>query len=300
MSDNAGNRARRLALHAEGQRLHDEGRDDDAIEKYREAIAAEPAGAASSHYNIGLIHKYRMEWQASFDANLASYTLDPESESTRWNLAIAATALHDWPSARRAWADQGIVLDGEGPIASDFGQTPVRLNPDGNGEVVWARRIDPVRARIENVPLPDSGYCCGDIVLHDGAGVGYRQLGERKAPVFNVFCVFAPSPLSTFELLIDAQDAAAVAALIAQLAAAGLHGEDWSDSVQAICRQCSEGVPHDHVEAPVEALWQTSRRLGIASASSEAIELVLGKWQAGGGTVGTLTCALAADEFVEN
>lgn len=291
--------ARRLALHDEAQALHDEGREDEAILKYREAIAADPAGAASSYYNIGLIHKYRKQWQASFDANLRANTLDPDDESARWNLAIAATALKDWGVARRAWADQGLKLDGEGPIAADFGQTPVRLDPDGRGEVVWARRIDPVRARIENIPLAESGFCCGDVVLHDGAPTGQREFNGRSYSVFNVLELFEPSPLSTFELCIDAPDAATAGRLVDHLKQADMHVEDWTASVHVICKRCSEGVPHEHEHDAGETAWQTARRIGIAAVSQEQIDAALAAWQADGGAAGTVECVLAADEFEE-
>ena len=135
------------------------------------AIKADPE-KSESHYNLGLIYKYRNDWGNSRAYNRRACELDPQDEAARWNLAIAATALRDWKTARLAWHDQGLHFDSdEGPINSDFGQTPVRLNPDGSTEVVWARRIDPVRARIENVPMAASGYRCGDIVLHDGAAV---------------------------------------------------------------------------------------------------------------------------------
>lgn len=286
---------RRQALHDAAEALSNEGRDDEAIATYHEAIAADPDGAMYCHYNIGLIYKYRKQWQESFDANERAYALGPDNVAARWNLAIAATALRDWGTARRAWADQGIALEGEGPINSDFGQTPVRLDPDGAGEVVWARRIDPVRARIENIPLPESGYCCGDVVLHDGAPVGQREFGGRIYSVFNVLELFEPSPLSTFELLIEAADAGVVARLNAALQEAGLHCEDWTATVNVICRQCSEGVPHEHEDAPAEEVWQSARRLGIAALSQAAVEAVLQAWPA----AGALTCVLAADDFEE-
>ena len=147
-----------------------------------EVLALDPHRPATL-YNIGLIHKYRGEWDESLLFNQRSVELDPTDESANWNLAIAATALRDWQTARAVWKRLKISLgDGEGPIEADFGQAPVRLNPDTNAEVVWARRIDPVRAKIENIPYPDSGFRFGDVVLHDGAAVGTREAGGREYP----------------------------------------------------------------------------------------------------------------------
>jgi hypothetical protein len=90
------------------------------------------------------------------------------------------------------------IGEGEGPIEANFGSTPVRLNPDAGAEVVWAQRICPVRARINNVPWPESGFRHGDVVLHDGAAVGYRLSDGQEKPVFNAFELFERSPFATF------------------------------------------------------------------------------------------------------
>src|SRR5690606_30084312 len=111
---------------------------------------------------------------------------DEKSQAPYWNAAIAATGLGDWPEARKLWAACGIKIpEGEGPIEDDYGIAVVRLNPWHGGETVFARRIDPARARLLNVPLQESGHRFGDIVLHDGAATGHRFDGQREVPVFN-------------------------------------------------------------------------------------------------------------------
>lgn len=277
--------------------LHDAGKCDEAIATYKMAIEAAPKWPAS-YYNIGLIYKYRNEWRNSLDFNRRAYELDPQDEAARWNLAIAATALRDWETARLAWKDQGLTFDSDaGPINSDFGQTPVRLNPDDDAEVVWARRIDPVRARIENIPYPESGYRCGDIVLHDGAPVGYRMLGERECAVFNVLELFEPSSLSTFALLIDLDTPDAAEQLLEQFSAAKIDVEDWTASFRILCKQCSEGRPHeqhDHHGDEQPGEWEVRRHIGIAAASSYEIDAVLKAWAGPGASTLRLTCELAA------
>ena len=284
-------------LHDAASELNDAGKGDEAIATYKLAIEADPE-KSESYYNIGLIYKYRRAWSDSLEFNRRAYALDAGDEAARWNLAIAATALRDWKTARLAWHDQGLTFDSdEGPISANFGQTPVRLNPDGNAEVVWARRIDPVRARIENVPMPESGYRCGDIVLHDGAAVGYRMLGERECPVFNVLELFAPSNLSTFELHIDLATPEAVEELVERLAAAKIDAEDWTASFQMLCKQCSEGRPHaqhDHRGNDEAEGWKLRRRIGIAALSLNAINDVLKAWNGPGTSTLQLACRLAA------
>jgi hypothetical protein len=266
-------------LHEAAQSLSDEGRDEEALRKYEEALQLDPS-RSSSWYNSGLIYKYRKDWSNSYRCNLQAYTLAPDDEASRWNLAIAATALRDWKTARSAWADNGIELEGtEGPINMDFGPTPVRLNPDGDAEVVWAERIDPVRAVLRSIPFPDSGFRCGDIVLHDGAGVGTRTSGGRQYMVFNVFELFEASRLSTYCMVVDGATAKIMQLLENAFAAADLPFEDWTSNVRTLCRACSEGSPHQHCdqEGGEKTDWNPERTVGIAALTYESITVVLDK-----------------------
>ncbi len=269
-------------LHVAAQALEEKGLDDEAIEKYKEAIKLNPE-KSESYYNIGLIYKSRNDWQNSFEFNKKANELDPDDEAARWNLAIAATALRDWLTVRRAWKDQGLDIDNaEGPIELDFGLTPVRLNPNENGEVVLARRIDPVRARIGSIPLPDSNFCCGDIVLHDGAAVGYRMLGERKCAVFNVMELYEASKLSTFQLLINMPTQIHVDDLSKTFGASGIEMEDWTSNIRSLCKACSEGDPHDHHDHEEHQEWKSERKIGIAATSIAQVDEILQRWISNG------------------
>ena len=267
-------------LLAAGLALSEAGREDEAIDKYKEAIAIDPT-RSSIYYNIGLIYKYRNAWVDSFAWNSKAYELDRESEAARWNLAIAATALRNWAVARQAWADNLISLRdaGHGPIDDNFGKTPVRLHPDAEAEVVWANRIDPVRASIVSIPFPESGFRYGDVVLHDGAGVGTRTSDGKEYSVFNVLELFEPSVLSTFRLDFEAASPDVADVLCQAFDDAGITVEDWTANVVTLCKQCSEGTPHEHTEASREdAGWKPERMMGIAAASFEDIEAVLDAW----------------------
>jgi len=264
-------------LHILAQKLEDEGRSEEAIETYGEALALHPM-KAESHYNLGLIYKYRCDWRNSFICNQAAHRIRPTDQATRWNLAIAATAVRDWCIARQMWTEEGIALDGEGPIEADFGITPVRLNAENDGEVVWGRRIDPVRIRISNIPWPNSGFHYGDIVLHDGAPVGSRLHHDRQYGVFNVLELFERSPFSTIEAEIEIAHDAALAVLEVSLVEQACAMEDWTENVRPICRQCSEGLPHEHHVIEDQPLFRARRRIGIAARSMQAIEDVLNEW----------------------
>lgn len=270
-------RARKL--HAEGQALSESGDQDGALARYNEALALDPA-RPETHYNIGLIYKYRRQWRESFASNQRAVELAPDDEAANWNLAIAATALRDWTVARRVWILLGVkIAPGEGPIEDDFGSTPVRLNPDGDAEVVWARRVCPVRARVVNVPWPESGFRHGDILLHDGAAVGYRLDAEgREKPVFNVFELFEESKFTTFVANIIAPAAADIEALIACCDEVDVACEDWS-TVRILCKACSEGRPHDtHDHEAKQDEWSPERRIGLATMSAASVRQALDQW----------------------
>jgi len=265
--------------HDLGMALSEQGKDQEAVDAYLKAIALDP-GRSTSYYNIGLIYKYQGEWEKSFEYNAKAYELDPEDEAARWNLAIAATALRRWDIAREAWKDNGIELEGEsGPINMDFGMTPVRLNSDDNGEVVWATRIDPVRARIDSVPYKESGFKHGDIVLHDGAAVGYREVNEREYPVFNVLELFESSNYLTAIALVVISSDEDIKVLEEIFSESKHDFEDWTTNIRTICRQCSEGRPHEHHDEELAKEWLAERTLGIAVYDSEPIMPLFDQWQ---------------------
>lgn len=273
------NKRRAQILHDQGQILSSEGKDQDAIDAYLKALQLDP-DKPESYYNIGLIYKYQGDWVKSLKYNAKAYELDPQDESTRWNLAIAATALREWVIVRSAWKDNGITLDGEsGPIDMYFGMTPVRLNPASSGEVVWATRIDPVRARIDSVPYRESGFTYGDIVLHDGAAVGYRKVRDKEYPVFNVLELFESSDFTTATATVEIASEDDLKVLEEVFSNSQHIFEDWTRSIRTICRQCSEGKPHDHHDDDLAKQWSSNRTLGIAVFKGEPVSPLFDRWQ---------------------
>ena len=245
---------------------------------------------SSYHYMQGLTAKNRLDWHTALAANLrAIECAEAFDEAAHWNAAIAATALHDWHTARRMWAACGIsVPEGEGEICADFGIAVIRLNPWANGETVYARRIDPVRAQIINVPLPESGWRFGDIALHDGAPTGTRPSpdGQGEVHVFNAFERWRPSETPTHTAFVRSPVAADAQAIAALLNEHGWHSEDWTQSLRYICLRCSYGIPHEHTDAAPSVeqadTWQTERSIGIAAPAAQSAELetALQNWAA--------------------
>lgn len=295
MSDRNARQEQANRLHAEGMALSDAGDTSGALAKYRAALELD-LDRPSTLYNVGLIYKYQSSWKESFRFNKQAYELRPDDEATAWNLAIAATALHDWRTARSIWSTLGIkITPGDSPVEDDFGITPVRLNSDNDGEVVWSKRIDPVRARLTSIPYADSGFRYGDMVLHDGAPVGYRTHGGQEFAVFNVLQLFEPSRFSTYEADIVAQSPTDIEALERICDDSGTAMEDWSGSVRILCRACSEGRPHEHDDSnKKEEEWKAERRIALAAISEFEIQRIFDAWSDGDRSVTAWRPTLAA------
>lgn len=256
-------------------------------------LAAGPAHSAL-HYMLGLIAKYQRDWVASQQHNLCALPLydDPaDAEAAHWNAAIAATALGDHDEARRQWAACGIELPaGDGAIERHFGVAGLRLDAWDRGETVFARRIDPVRACIINVPLPDGGHRYGDIVLHDGAAAGERLFHQSRVPVFNALQRLHASEFHSYAVFVRCTERDALAELL-DLRVPGIGAiEDWTDSISHLCLRCSYGAPHDrsgpghgsHDTQDRPRTWHPERNLGVAAQGRVSVQRLLERWKAGG------------------
>ncbi|MEU0062764.1 tetratricopeptide repeat protein [Streptomyces albidoflavus] len=274
-----------------------DGRYEDAGALLTRAADLEP-WLSESWFNLALLHKFRHDWEQARTAGLRAVALlDRDTGAPDWwNVGIAATALQDWPLARRAWQAYGLKIPGDAaasgePSGMGLGSAAVRISPEGEAEVVWGRRLDPARIEVQSIPLPSSGRRWGEVILHDGVPHGERTtaLGDTY-PVFDEIELWAPSPVPTWVVLLEAQAPADRDALELLAADAGFAAEDWSSSVRLLCRTCSESRmpsdegggerhvdPHDHSEpghpGPLGHrttsgegdLWVPERECGIAA-----------------------------------
>lgn len=230
-----------------------DGRYEDAGALLTRAADLEP-WLSESWFNLALLHKFRHDWEQARAAGLRAVALlDRESGAPDWwNVGIAATALQDWPLARRAWQAYGLKVPGGAtaagePTGMDLGSAAVRLSPEGEAEVVWGRRLDPARMEVLSIPLPSSGRRWGEVVLHDGVPHGERTTAAGHSyPVFDEIELWAPSPVPTWVVLLEAATEADRDALEQLASDAGFAAEDWSSSVRLLCRMCSESrMPSD-------------------------------------------------------
>ncbi|WP_406837054.1 tetratricopeptide repeat protein [Streptomyces sp. AHU1] len=194
-------------------------------------------------YDAALAHKFLRNWDKALDLGREAAARSPrgEGDPAYWNLGIAATILRDWTTARDAWDGFGIELpEGEGEIAGRFGAACVRLDTDGEREVVWIERLCPARGRVVNVPVT-GGRRYGEIVVHDGEPKGERVYDGTTFPVFDELALFEPSPLPTLEVTVAAGEASDLEALLALFTEHGF-GAEPASAVRMLCACCSEGT----------------------------------------------------------
>jgi hypothetical protein len=265
----------------------DDGDLPEARERFDAVLATSP-NDPTHHYMQGLVCKYLRDWPRSLHHNLRSLALraaagDADDEATRWNVAIAATALGDWSEARRQWAACGIeVPEGDGPIHGNLGVISLRLDPWDRGETVFARRIDPVRAQIINVPLLESGYRYGDIVLHDGAATGERRFHQSRVPVLNALQRIFVSEYPTFAAFVTCARREDLDALIEMRGPGIAYIEDWTESIRHLCLRCAYGTPHRHPvgeDAAIPTEWRSQRSLGVAAQSRRSVLRLIERWK---------------------
>jgi tetratricopeptide (TPR) repeat protein len=259
--------------------LEKEGKIKESIEVYLETIKVAPLWA-TPYYNLGLMYKYRGDWEKSLAYNEKAVRLDPVDKPSIWNWAIAATALKDWKTARKAWRKFGIPIpqgDEDAELRMSIGTTPVRLVE--NKEVIWVTRIDPARAIIDNVPTPESKRRYKDIVLNDGAPNGMRTYGGRDFPVFDEIELFEASNYSTFSAWVSVLRPQSLEILEKAVEEKDCGFENWTQTIRYVCKQCSEGKPHEHHDKGMSKQVETGHyHLGLAAKTEVDLRHILRTW----------------------
>lgn len=240
-----------------------------------EAKAVFGPGATELWFDAALAYKNLRDWPRAleFGYKAAGFLAHGASEPAWWNLGIAATALGRWDVAREAWSAYGVrVPSGTGEVRMDYGMTPVRLDPKGVGEVVWAHRICPARAIIQSIPMScDRRF--GDVVLHDGKPSGQRIVRGRTFAVLDEIQVLESSEMPTWKVYVNA-DKTACKRLLSLFATQDYCAEATSN-VKPLCTCCSAGNVEQHV---VEAANVDQREFWLA-APEETVHSILKSWR---------------------
>jgi hypothetical protein len=271
---------RAVQLNEKGRRFMDNGELALAASSFQAAVEADPR-CSPAWFNLGLVYKQERNWAASLEANTRAMALakDLKEEPACWNAGIAATALRRWDEARKAWAQYGVSIpDGTGPIEMGPAITPIRIAPSDNAEIVWCSRLDPARARIENIPTPESQHRWHDIVLHDGVPNGERISGGQTFFVFDELERWEPSETPTLETPVMCGRQEDSEALVSKFGDAGFAAEDWIGNIRILCAACDKGAIHEIHDAG--SRWKPDRLFGIA-APLEVADMLLGVWRDG-------------------
>ncbi len=255
----------------------DNGDKDGAIRIY-EKILFEREDWATVHYNLGLIYKYRNDWDKSYHHNKRAAELDPKIEPAQWNLGIAATMLTDWKLARQCWNFFGMeyeIIDED--TAGKLSDVCIRISSNAEAETVWAIRICPARAIIKNIPLPESEHRFKDMVLNDGAANGHRMSEGKGYPVLDEIQHLSSSDYQTYSIKCKPISDAHFEDLQQRCWKSDIAIENWTTSVRMLCKQCSEGKPHEHHDRELKK-DNDEFRIALATTSQGKLISVLEAW----------------------
>ena len=171
-----------------------------ASQSFRLAARLAPSWE-TPHFYLGLIARQTGDWEVSFQSNQKAVALAGwPSDQALWNLGIAATAVHNWAEARRAWRSYGFdIPEGQGELTMEMDPVCLRLNPLANSVLVWGQRIDPARSIITSVPIPGCNHHYHDVILHEGESSGVLEAEDGRAiGVFNALKIWKRSEYATF------------------------------------------------------------------------------------------------------
>lgn len=176
-------------------------RDAEAQEAFGRALALDPE---NGHwwFDAGLLHKWRGRFDEGLSANLRARAYLGETRAVQWNIAICATAVGKGDVATAAWKQLGVpvtlaptrmpYVEGLPPvqlrvISRGAGIAPRASFPDhARGfEVVWVAPLSPCHGVVASPTFRDAPIDYGDLVLWDGAPVGFGGTDENpKVPRF--------------------------------------------------------------------------------------------------------------------
>lgn len=195
-----------------------------AIKLYKRLIKLAPDWSPP-YARLSFIYKYRRDWKPALHYSKKTVVLEPGHQMAWWTIGIASTALKKWRMARRVWKKFGYD-----PQQRSKTPLSVRLQYQGQFELLWARSIDPARAMIENIPHPASGRRYHDLVLIDSVVAGHQVVERKRFPVYDELGLFKPSLFHTYSCILHTTDAEAVGQLESICRKAGLGFENWSNA----------------------------------------------------------------------
>ena len=244
--------------------------DDEALRMMQKAIALDPENG-ESWFKLGLLHKWRGRWNEGVEAYQRARALGSDSEGTKWNLAICATGAGDYDLAIEVSRELGIKIDrgADGLPFGSFAPVQVRVSTLGEGinpaahipgvernfENMWVERHSLCHGKIVNASIYELPVDYGDIVLWDGAPVGYRVDGEERVPRFPLLQRLQTGAYRRYWFLATQPHGGALEKVNEQLP-----GETQfyvhEEQVNMLCGECARGetVAHDHARTEASTI----------------------------------------------
>ena len=229
---------------------------------------------------LSSVYKGRNEWKPALHYSQKAIEHNPFNETTWENLALAATALESWKTARHAWNQLGFRLkDSEEEIYLDLGLIPVRLNPSTQPEIVEAVRIDPARATIESIPQPSSGRRFKDIILLNSKPNKDFILHGKKLSVFDELGLLKPSRWRTYAAVLQTTSQDDVETLAHLCRTAELGFDNWSNAARFFQSNLHPKVIEYYDQTIFGKLDKGAFIVALAAQREEDIIEVLKNWE---------------------
>ena len=229
-----------------------------AVKLYKQAARFAP-NWSEPHQRLGRLYGRRAEWKPCLHYSQRAVELDPNGATDSWqDLALAATALKRWRTARLAWNKLGYSFRLEDRALNlDMGLVALQLrHPNGNLEIVWARAVDPARAVLDSVPHPGGEFRHGDLVLHDREPCGYRTVRGGTVVVYEAREILRRGHRQTFAALLLTANRRHLETLDRLCLDAEVGFDNWSGAIRQMTSRERAGLPEyfgrETLPAPTE------------------------------------------------
>lgn len=247
--------------------------DDAALAAMESALRLDPENA-SLHYKLGLLHKWRGRWAEGVRANQRVIELGYEGQAVRWNLAICATGAGDHALAGALMQELGMKgrIGEDGRFVGTFDAVQVRVSALGEGidraahvpdsdhvfENLWIVRDSYCTGTIANATIYDVAVDYGDLVLFDGAPVGYRDDGKSRTPRFPLLQKLRAGEYRRYRFRARQPRAGFLNGLEAHLPE-GTFFYVHDEQVNMLCAECARGERPQHDHQKSETFFVTGK-----------------------------------------
>jgi len=233
--------------------------DAEALTRMKHAIELDPK-EGSLWFRLGLLHKWRGQWNEGVAANQRAIDLGHDHQGVRWNLMICAMGAGDYDRALTINKEMGMKIERgvDGMPDGRFGPVQVRVSSLGEGidpkahvvgtdpdfENLWIDRRSLCHGIVVNATVHDLPVDYGDVVLFDGAPVGYRVDGDERIPRFPLLQILREGAYHRFWFIAQQPRGGQVQALSDEKNAWTFYVHD--EQVRMLCHACARNEKEGH------------------------------------------------------